>query len=427
MVLKQKIDLILTKSVARFARNTVDSLKYVRKLKAKGIGIFFEEQNINTLNIDSEMFIGFYSVLAQAESENISANVRWGIQQRMKAGTYAFRYNILGYKKGANGEPEIVEKEAEIIRKIYQMYLDGKSVDQIKEYLESNHYSTTRGKEIWSKSVILRILTNERYCGEMLLQKTYTENCISKKKKINHGEMAKYLIKNSHKPIIDKSIFKAVQLEIAKRCTKKKTIMNGLTKKSKYSGKYALTDLLVCGECGSCYRRKSWTRNNKKKIVWRCLNRIKYGAKICKHSISIEDEELKQIIIRSINKVIDEKEEIVSMITNNLSYEISKDDCFLNVYAIENQINELNKLRDDTISMRINTKGDKKRYDEEIKNLTLQIVSLRDELEIEREKSKEKKERCVLWTAKQRYLSSMMRKIYASWFGSILRKKALKR
>lgn len=122
---KGKIDLILTKSFSRFARNTVDSLKYVRQLKALGIGVFFEEQNLNSLTADSEMFVGLYSVMAQAESENISANVRWGIRQRMKSGTYPFRYNILGYKKGANGEPEIVPGEADIIRTIYRFYLDG--------------------------------------------------------------------------------------------------------------------------------------------------------------------------------------------------------------------------------------------------------------------------------------------------------------
>lgn len=135
---KGKIDLILTKSVARFARNTVDSLRYVRKLKAMGIGVYFEEQNLDSLKADSEMFIGLHSVLAQAESENISANVRWGIQQRMKSGTFAFRYNLLGYRKGQDGQPEIVEEEAENIRRIYSMFLNGSSLDQIKSYLETN-------------------------------------------------------------------------------------------------------------------------------------------------------------------------------------------------------------------------------------------------------------------------------------------------
>lgn len=210
---KGKIDLILTKSVARFARNTVDSLNYVRKLKAKGIGVYFEEQALDSLKTENEMAIGLYSVLAQAESENISANVRWGIQQRMKSGTFKFRYNLLGYRKGENGEPEIVEEEARYIRDIFNMYLNGCSLDQIKDYLESEGVSTKTGKTVWSKSLLKNILSNERYCGDLLMQKTYTENCITKKVKKNRGEMPKYLVKNNHPAIVTQSTFKMVQME----------------------------------------------------------------------------------------------------------------------------------------------------------------------------------------------------------------------
>ena len=148
---KGKIDLILTKSVARFARNTVDSLSYVRRLKAQGIGVFFEEQNLDSMKADSEMFIGIHSVLAQAESENISANVRWGIQQRMKSGTFKFRYNILGYKKGADGEPEIEPEGAETVRLIYSKYLAGESLDQIRDSLVQIGAKSFKGKVEWSK------------------------------------------------------------------------------------------------------------------------------------------------------------------------------------------------------------------------------------------------------------------------------------
>lgn len=180
---KGTIDLILTKSVARFARNTVDSLNYVRRLKAKGIGVYFEEQALDSLKIENEMALGLYSVLAQAESENISANVRWGIRQRMQSGTFKFRDNLLGYRKGEDGEPEIVEKEAKYIRAIFNMYLDGKSLDQIKSYLEGEGVLTKTGKNVWNKCIIQAILTNERYCGDLLMQKTFTENCITKKSK----------------------------------------------------------------------------------------------------------------------------------------------------------------------------------------------------------------------------------------------------
>ena len=175
---KGKIKLILVKSVARFARNVVDSLKYCRMLKAIGVGVYVEEQNLNTMKSDTEMILGIHSVMAQAESENISANVRWGIQQRMKSGTFAFRYNILGYRKGEDGEPEIVPEAAEAIREVFEMYLAGSSLDQLKSHLEAKGIQTVNGKPEWTKARIQSILTNERYVGDMLLQKTFTENCI---------------------------------------------------------------------------------------------------------------------------------------------------------------------------------------------------------------------------------------------------------
>ena len=202
-----KIDYIVTKSVSRFARNTVDSLSYVRRLKAQGIGVFFEEQNLDSMKADSEMFIGIHSVLAQAESENISANVRWGIQQRMKSGTFKFRYNILGYRKGADGEPEIEPEGAETVRLIYDKYLAGESLDQIRASLIENGAKAFNGTVSWNKESIRHILTNERFCGDMLLQKTYIDNCISRKTKVNHGEMPKYLITNNHVPIISRDDF----------------------------------------------------------------------------------------------------------------------------------------------------------------------------------------------------------------------------
>lgn len=378
---KGKIDLILTKSVARFARNTVDSLKYVRKLKAKGIGVYFEEQALDSLKTENEMAIGLYSVLAQAESENISANVRWGIQQRMKSGTFKFRYNLLGYRKGENGEPEIVEEEAQHIRKIYEMYLDGNSLDQIKAELESNGVETKTGSKTWNKAIIQSILTNERYCGDLLMQKTFTENCITKKVKKNRGEMPKYLVKDNHPAIIDRVTFKRVQMEMARRSSVRKTSDKSITEQGKYSGKFALTDILICGECGSPYRRKTYSRNGKNKRVWRCLNRLEHGTEFCYDSITIDDEALKQAICRGINKAITDRQDVMSLILSNLSYAVTGQDDTLEMYAIEKQIASLNKIMDETMELATNSTGDGKRFMEEIKSLSEQIVVLREQLE----------------------------------------------
>ena len=379
---KGKIDLILTKSVARFARNTVDSLRYVRKLKAAGIGVFFEEQNLDSLKVDNEMLIGFYSVMAQAESENISANVRWGIRQRMSTGTFAFRYNILGYRKGADGQPEIVPEEAEHIQTIYRMYLDGNSLDQIKKYLERNSILTAQGKTEWSLQIIHNILTNERYCGDMLLQKTFTENPISKKVKKNRGEMAKYLITNNHPAIIDKDTFKLVQREVARRGSKRKTADKSITGQGKYSGKFALTELLVCGECGSPYRRMTWTKKGKSRKVWRCLSRVEHGTQYCFHSVSVEETKLQNAICRALNKAVEHRQEVLDLIMSNLSYGVTGDDDVLYLSSLEKQIKDLDEEMDRTVQLSHESNGDPKRFREMISELCRQMSALRQELEL---------------------------------------------
>lgn len=377
---KGKIDLILTKSIARFARNTVDSLRYIRELKAHGVSVFFEEQNINSMNVDSEMLIGFHSVLAQAESENISANVRWGIQQRMKSGTFTFRYNILGYRKGEDGEPEVVPEEAEVIKAIFNKFLEGDSVDQIKSYLESNGIKAKNGKNTWSKQAIHNILENERYTGDMLMQKTYIENCLTKKVKKNRGEMAKYLIVNNHPAIIDKTIFKRTQMEIARRSNKRSVSDKSITGKGRYSGRYALTDLLVCGECGSPYRRRTWTKNGKRKKVWRCLSRVEYGTQFCKNSISVDEEKLYEAIRRGMKQAVNRKD-ILSLITANLSYSLTGDAQTLDIYAMEQEIKTLTEMSADYIRIMSATEGNKEMYVAEIKKINERITVLRERLE----------------------------------------------
>ena len=379
---KGKIDLILTKSVARFARNTVDSLNYVRRLKAKGIGVYFEEQALDSLKTENEMALGLYSVLAQAESENISANVRWGIRQRMQSGTFKFRYNLLGYRKGEDGEPEIVEEEAKYIRAIFNMYLDGKSLDQIKSYLEGEGVLTKTGKNVWNKCIIQAILTNERYCGDLLMQKTFTENCITKKVKKNRGEMPKYLIRDNHPAIITHATFKMAQMEMARRGSVRKKVDSGITEQGKYSGKFALTDILVCGECGSPYRRKTYSRNGENKRVWRCLSRLEHGTEFCSDSITVDDETLKKTIIRGISKAISDKQDVLNLILSNLAYAVTGEDDTLEMYAIEKQLKTLSGIMDETMELAASSTGDGKRFQEEMKSLSSQMVVLREQLEI---------------------------------------------
>ena len=306
------IDLIITKSLSRFARNTVDCLDTVRLLKANGIGVYFEKENINTLTESSEFLITLFSGFAQAESESLSKNVAWGKQKSAEAGKVTFQYKkMLGYRKGADGQPEIVPEEAEIIRRIYHRYLDGCTLGQIKRELDEDGVPTAQGVERWSPSIIHNILTNEKYIGDALLQKTYVTDCINKKVKKNRGERTMYYVENSHPAIVSRDLFNQVQQEMTRRSSKRKVLQkSGKTELGKYSGKYALTELLVCGECGSPYKRVTWARNGKKRIVWRCVSRLEFGTKYCQHSPTLDEGKLHSAILAAMNEYAAIRQEV---------------------------------------------------------------------------------------------------------------------
>ena len=301
-----RIDLILTKSLSRFARNTVDSLEMVRMLRANGIGVIFEKENINTLTESSEFLITLFSGFAQAESESISKNVIWGIQKSREAGNVPFQYKkLLGYRRGPDGQPEIIPEEAETVKRIFRRYLDGCSLGQIKAELEKDKVPTSCGVQSWTYQVIHNILVNEKYIGDALLQKTYTTDCISKTVKKNQGERPMVYVENNHPPIIPKEIFYQVREEMARRASKRKVMQKtGKTEQGKYSAKYALSELLVCGECGTPYKRCTWARNGKKRIVWRCVSRLEFGTKYCHDSPSMDEDGLHQAILEGINEFI---------------------------------------------------------------------------------------------------------------------------
>lgn len=243
-----KIDIVLTKSISRFARNTVDCLNYVRALKELGIAVIFEKENMNTLEIDSEILITMLGAFAQSESESISANVRWGIRQAMKEGKVTIQYKYLyGYRKGDDGKPEIIPNQAEVVRKIYDLFLSGTPVRGIQEYLNTSAVPNINGEPKWARSAIDSILTNEKYCGDVLLQKTYIDDCINKKVKKNTGQLPMYLVQNHHEGIISRETFDAAQAELARRSAgKSPSKKNAPTGRSRYSSKYALSDSRFC-------------------------------------------------------------------------------------------------------------------------------------------------------------------------------------
>ena len=320
---QKKIDLILTKSIQRFARNTLDCINYTRILRQLGIGVLFEKENINSLPPDSEFMITMYGAMAQSESESISGNVKWGKKRAMEAGKVSIVYkNLYAYEKGADGKPIPIPAQAEIVQELYTRYLTGASLRELKDWLENGNHPTVAGSTTWSISTVKGILTNEKYCGDVLLQKTFSTDVISKKVVKNTGQLPKYLIQNHHEGIVTREQFQAVQAELARRSALRSDSKQAVTGRSCYTSKYALSDRLVCGECGKLYRRK--TRNIKGNIYheWRCISRLDYGKRYCHDSPTLRELPLQNAILSAINEAMSEKPVLLDRIKSAMSLEL---------------------------------------------------------------------------------------------------------
>ena len=341
-----KIDIVLTKSISRFARNTVDCLNYVRALKELGIAVIFEKENMNTLEVDSEILITMLGAFAQSESESISANVRWGIRQAMKEGKATIQYKYLyGYRKGDDGKPEIIPDQAEVVRKIYDLFLSGTPVRGIQEYLNASAVPNINGESKWARSAIDSILTNEKYCGDVLLQKTYIDDCINKNVKKNTGQLPMYLVQNHHEGIISRETFDAAQAELSRRnAGRSPSKKNAPTGRSRYSSKYALSDRLYCGECGTRYQRCTWrNRDGSKRIVWRCVSRVDYGSKYCHDSPTLDEEPLHRAVLAAINSAVKDKDTIIYNLKSAMEKELAPvAGQQLSLSEIDNQLEQLN-------------------------------------------------------------------------------------
>jgi len=322
---QKKIDIILTKSISRFARNTVDCLNYIRALRELGIAVIFEKENINTLEADSEILITMLGAFAQAESESISANVRWGKRQAMREGKAIIQYDRLyAYQKGEDGKPQIIPDQAEVVQSIYKQYLAGASLRMIKDRLEAEQIPNAAGNARWTITAVRSILSNEKYCGDVLLQKSFVSDCINRKVIRNTGQLPMYLVQNHHEGIVDRKTFDAVQAEMARRnAGKSPSKKNASTGMTSYASKYALSERLVCGECGTLYRRCTWTCKGQKRIVWRCVSRLDYGKKYCHHSPTLDEAPLQRAILAAINSAMSNKDHLIRQLQSAMELELA--------------------------------------------------------------------------------------------------------
>lgn len=377
-----KIDLVITKSVSRFARNTVECLDFVRKLKARGIGIFFEEQNIDTLKVDSELYLIIYAGFAQSESESMSKNITWAWRKNFENGIPAFQYKTwLGYQKGADGKPEIVPEEAEIVKRIFSMYLSGATQKQISQQLIAEHTEVPGKKFKFTSSMVWGVLTNERYTGDCILQKTVTVDCIEKRRKKNTGEAPMYMVHNNHAPIISREMFNRVQVEMARRQTlSPKSLKSAITATGKYS-KYALSEVMTCGECGTRYKRVTWSRNRVKRVVWRCISRLDYGTKYCHHSPTVFEEPLKQAIVRAINRFhADDEHTYLALMNATIADAIGLNGGSDEADLLERRIDALNNKMLNIVNQSVQNGDDMEQHEDEFREITQEIDQLKERI-----------------------------------------------
>ena len=389
-----KVDVIITKSISRFSRNVADTIKYVRELKALNVAVIFEKENIDTSKMTSEMILDMYGVFAQAESESISDNVRMGKRFGYKSGKVPMQYGqILGYRRGKNNKPEVVPEEAKIIELIYYKFLEGWSLPKLSKYLEENGYKTAKGSAAWSKATIRGILTNEKYKGDVLMQKSYVVDLFSKKVAKNNGELPMYLVKNHHKPIIPREVWDKVQVVIAKRNNIKSATDMNMMKKGKYSSKYALTGLVICGDCGSQYRRTTWTANGKR-IVWRCVNRLTNGKDACGTSPTIDEERLHTGIVKAMNSMIDGKEKIQSLLNGSIAEILAAPDSHKEIISLKKEIDNKNEDILQMVADGVKNRESRADITAKCRDEYEKIKKLQEKLNIAEVNSKMEKESC---------------------------------
>ena len=310
------IDMIITKSISRFARNTLDCLKYIRQLKDMNIPVLFEKESINTMDAKGEVLITIMASLAQQESQSLSQNVKMGLQYRYQQGKVQINHNrFLGYTKDADGNLVIDPEQAETVKRIYREYLEGLSMDKIAAGLERDGILTGAGGKKWHTSTINKILRNEKYIGDALLQKTYTTDFLNKTRVKNNGLVPQYYVEGDHEAIIPKDIYLQVQEELVRRRVGK-TSANG--KKRNYSCNHCFSQIVICGECGEMFRRLHWNNRGVKSIVWRCISRLESTGLEC-HARTINELVLQDVVVKAINQMLDDKSSYQAQLQLNIA------------------------------------------------------------------------------------------------------------
>ncbi|QWQ38637.1 recombinase family protein [Gemella sp. zg-570] len=412
--LNGEIDLIVTKSVSRFARNTVDSLSTIRKLKENGTEVYFEKESIWTFDSKGELLITIMSSLAQEESRSISENVTWGKRKRMADGKVTIPYSrVLGFEKGKEGNILVNHEQAEIVRQIFGLFLQGMTPHSIAVYLTKKEIKSPGGKDRWNQGTIRRMLSNEKYKGDALLQKEFTVDYLSKKKKKNEGEVPQYYVEGNHEAIISPPVFDLVQEELKKRCVKKST---------RYSGVSIFSNKVKCAECGNWFGAKVWHSTSLyKKKIYQCNHKFK-GSKKCRTPHLTEDE-IKLYFIKAINSLTADREEVIENIKlvqetlcNMGHLKVEKQELHNELEALVVQIQE---MIDRNARVVQNQESYQVQYNQLIMSYNLKKERY-DELEILMTKRKAKFEKLTVFIQNLEQIDDIIKDFDASMWGSLV-------
>ena len=349
---QNKFDMIITKSISRFGRNTVDTLKYVRALKEKGIAIYFEEERINTLEISGEIMLTVLSAMAQQESENISSHVKLGLQMKLKRGELIGYNGCLGYVYDKESKQISVNyEEAEIVRYIFERYCQGVGCTTIAKELTSMKYTTPTGKKKWHESTIRGILKNEKYKGDVLQGKTYTTDPISHRRVVNMGEENMYYMQEHHEPIISERMFNQAQEILQKRGG----VRGSGRRKGNFSRKYPFSSRLYCGFCGSLLTRRNWHSGTKNSItVWHCMEFVKHGKENCPHCKAIKESIIEEAFTQSYKLLCDSNKELIKIFLDEMEEIIQEESNESSIKRLEEQKQILKEKIDKLIDLNLN-------------------------------------------------------------------------
>ena len=375
-----QIDMVITKSISRFARNTLDTLKYVRLLKEHNIAVYFEDEKINTLTMDGELLLVVLSSVAQQEVENISTNVKKGLKMKMKRGELIGFQGCLGYDYDASDKSIHVNKEeAEIVKLIFQMYIEGQGATLIKNELNNLGFKSKKGN-LWTQSTVIGIIRNEKYKGDILLGKTFTVDPISKRRLDNLGEEDQFYIKKHHEPIVSEEVFEKAQ-EILKRRGKNRSKMVSTSgKREKFSRQYAFSCMLECGFCGSNLSRRSWHSSSvHQKTMWQCVTGTKRGKQYCPDSKGLPEKVIEDAFIKSYKLLCGDNRDVLDEFIQRVEITLGESNVEKSIIKIEKEIEALAVKKKKLLDMRLEEQIDKATYTDKMEELEQKQKKLLDD------------------------------------------------